>query len=485
MNGYIFDCSELFRNYLYPAFQQYRDKTYIFNNGICHYKHNYYFMCARCHIPLSANSMNHVDIPVMWGGGMWRGTKPGLMPIKDGWGAISDYATVILVKVNSWLSTPPNIEVKSVQWVLPQENGLASEDPRLYRKNDGRIWVYTVDYVKPCNIINFNGENCGYITEKPLLVDLKQETFKLGSPRKIVCPNTTVDKVGNSPDRTVKNWSPWTPSSMNKKPNYWTDFFPTYTIFKENGPTTCEESSNQPLPMTESNQLKQFYKFYLNTGHSLSLFKFTTTTPSIPVPWPLTPFLKESFIQNNMIPPNYIMAGVGHVKSGIGHLFFPENRPYLQAVLKAMYKEQQFYSSYITLIEQLAGMTDNDLLYWHRDIYMMCIYYFEGGEVNGHRGNILATSNVFLPMALNKDGTLSSRFSLVFPTGFLFEGSDVIITYGVGDTRARLLRCPIASLGFHRYDQNYSQNLQFNILKFPVVNYEEKRTTINMLKSLT
>ena len=65
---------------------------------------------------------------------------------------------------------------------------------------------------------------------------------------------------------------------------------------------------------------------------------------------------------------------------------------------------------------------------------------------------------------------LATRQALVFPTGMLFQGENIVITYGEGDVRARLMTCPTKDLGFHPLDENYPTNLQFRILELPVLN---------------
>jgi hypothetical protein len=452
--------------------KEYRHAALIFNNSILRLQGDYYLIAARVHVPESYKLIKHAELPIMWGsiGNIHDNWTYASGPVKLG------YTIVALVKTDTNFT---HLEYVDHANIFAEGNTHAAEDPRLYIKADGTVCVYTIGKDKPCKFGKSEWKMCSYLSEYGILIE--KGKILISNARKIPCLIGAVDyasQYDKKPDGSwdLKNLSPWVYNGV----NYWTDFYPSNTIYQETGDQICKRPMEPQMKLTEIAKMKEYMTFNLNLlRDTVKFYAFSGTTPSIPI----TPEIAKQFGFSGDV-----YAGVAHIRMGMLPLFRDmglgaTSNEIFDCIKSEMESEYEFFGSYIEFLEKFKTYTDADEMYWVLgDVYAMCVYFFDPSvSKNKTLGDIIATTNVFMPMALNIDGSLCTRTPVVFPTGLMFEGSNIIISYGEGDIKTKLMKCDISRLGFAEYNNAYCSNLKFKVLELPS-NGNEKRKVSDLIK---
>ena len=181
--NFIVDLTHFFKNYV-PS--EYKNAAYLFNNSIVNITDDFYVMAVRCHVPTSYKLIKHSDIPVMWG---------NVSGIGDGWTSVDAYTLVFVVRFpgNDFTQLPV---YHSHTNIIPKYPTHSYEDPRLYKKSDGNIYLYAVTLDKPCaNSQGAKNLTCAYTTE--WMISYDGTTLNVGdyNSRQIPCEKGILDKL--------------------------------------------------------------------------------------------------------------------------------------------------------------------------------------------------------------------------------------------------------------------------------------------------
>lgn len=488
-SGDLYDYTEIFREHAIPLriakdfdednLDKLKKTLFIFNNGHLHYKDDLYLMSARVIIPADSAHMISAEIPAMW-----RPIKRGRFSYGGNWNNAYDYAVVFLIRLRKCYFHKPH--VLAVNYIEMMQPGTlpGREDPRIYRKASGEIFVYTIGMTSPCDVTKHPDKvkQCAYISEWPLYVEELvevvgevEEKFILNvgdlDTRIIPCRNV-LENLDDDGVWYMKNWSPWSRDGR----DFYSDFYPQYTIYEQNAADgNCSKIKNNPLPLSSLNKLKEYFTFQFNFGDSKKLFSFTSTTPSIRI----NDSLRDAYFPNT----KNVYAGVAHIRSSTGTIVRDDEM--YNAIILAMDREKEMYKSFSDLLKIIKQYFDDDKIYLHSDFYMMCVYFFNPDTEDGHKGTFLGISDVFLPMGyqhINVKGS-DSRFALSFPVGFsMLDNDDFMISYGEGDVKARLMVTRFEEIGYHNMDDNLPLSIKFKILRLESQNFKQTKSIERLIE---
>lgn len=446
--------------------------VYVFNGGILNYCLDYYIISARCIISKHYRYLQHSDLPTMWGATALK-TRG-----KEGSDWTNEFdSTIVLLTYIPDFKAPPNILSYDV---LPELGDFRGEDPRIYRRADGNIYLSVVAGHNPCDLGAPNAKLCAYVSEYPLIVSHRYTTsgnvFLLKIHKEIrrkVCQS----ELSQSNEVLIfsKNLSNWVYRGV----NYVTDFKPKYTVYQQDETEVCI-----PLQVDENvfyKNLKKCFEFKVNRYINGDLLKIQLvdvagTTPSIEI----NPEMKSKYFPGVNHP---IYAGVAHIR--IRFKYFLENDERFNFIVNYLSrKEGNLYSDIISLFRTSRERFKNGDIYAHDDAYLMMMYFFNPDiDERGNRGNIEFISDIFYPLSRTIQTRQMSNFLLVFPTGLMMYGDEIVISYGEGDVFQRILVTNLETLGL-RLSKDYS-SLQLKSIDAIILNKEAEIPKEELIQTLT
>ena len=414
-----------------------KSNYFIFNGGIINCFGDYYLLTARVIVPTCNEFMNHAEIPTMWGA--VNGVRKCY-----GWHNILDQGMVLLLQIKSFKEPPVVINSRLMTTMH------SNEDPRLYRKANGGIYMCTTTSYRPCNLLP-DKRACSYMTEYELTLS-DRTTFNdnvfdiiFSENKTVVCRNI-VESIDRN-DIFVKNLSHWTLDGIDYYTDYSTAYAP-YTIYAQNGETcnTVKVSNEETCFKTISKCFQLTYNVMKPdaTFVKLNLLNFNGTTPSIRVPQSMI----DAYFPNVNFP---LFCGVAHIRM--------QTHPIVANGLFNATQEilirggtNTLYSDVANFLAQSHERKINDELYElpFPETYLMMLYFFRGTpDENGNIGRILYTSDIFYPMAVSPQGTVVTKYNLVFPVGLMFAGREIAISYGEGDIKLFVMLSNLETLGLN------------------------------------
>lgn len=435
------------------------DVSYFFNTGIVQYEAtNYYIIATRVIIPYfdAANKMANADLPIMWGKTIIHDDRK----IKHSWNGNLDYSQLFIVEKNRngfniIYTADPTLIVRRI-------NQHASEDPRLYIKADGNYYINYTSMDTNCPYkIRKDKAKCVYLTEYKLNISEGSISVENSIP---LCANIIFDEIATplmGDKAFMKNLSPWVSADGS---DMLTDFLPTYTIYKQKeDQCTAEQSKYIPRNKDIYNSLIERYSFAVsrnNYAGKIKLFNMAGTTPAITVTKQLQKNLR-------LKPHANLKIAVGHVRLNFAGRIIEEKE---WMALRKVLDISPFFDSLKLFLDKLVSY--EDYLYFHNDIYCMILYIFDGTN-----GNIIYSSDVFLPMAWQKEGIPQSKIPLAFPCGIALGGDDIIISYGEGDIKSRLITIDSDTIRhiIHPYNDDYIRKMKYKILYGNAYNFKDQR----------
>nr|QBK85669.1 MAG: hypothetical protein LCMAC101_02640 [Marseillevirus LCMAC101] len=501
-SSYIKDLTEFFRkslqnsdrvleyfSYSKRKMKEFFDRTYIFNNGMIFINDKYALLACRLMTPKD-RSLIHADMPIMWGSvyvpkdrrysfSGWKTDYPNSAVFLCEITTHSPYLKFKLISLR--LLTPNMIKGKEIFFAI--------EDIRLYQRKEN-YYLYYIGVHEPCGTDGLKGPGtkCVYMSEIPILLNSMKEydgspiyDFNFDIPNhEILCRNIVNEtkEEGNSKKFFFwKNWSPWT----YKNEDYLTDLYPDCVIYERNtDDQDCQLKNIDKNILKHFKQLQKYYTVMLSSGDTFKLFGYSATTPSIPVP--------NDFADEFLDGHRNLYLGIAHIRSQMGKFLTQqpdcaaERREMFEKIIEAL-ETEKFYSSYLNFIKFYIKRRKKDKLLTHPDFYLMMLYFF-----NPKTGSIKYTSTAFLPVPVNPENPsdVYMRTPLVFPCGSVINNDSILISYGEGDSRARLMklgRNVIKSM-IIKYDSNYIKNFRFENILIPATNFVEKRTLTEIANNM-
>jgi predicted GH43/DUF377 family glycosyl hydrolase len=366
------------------------DNVIKLNCSLVHISDDLYYLAYRTHtFKHSVLNNNGYKLPIMWGK-----TIPELTSISQEKYKTNDWGNAIghigIAKLNITHNKIDVISDNIINDPSIKNYNQQIEDPRLYKKSDGLIYIsygkYTDGAVRIhegllSNLLNFN--NFG----------------------NIIC-----DTIKFPLYKTEKGWSHWT----YKQRDYL--IYQLYDVyFDSECPRIkideCDihkkhlndiihfEYKNKICQMDKySSSAVQFFKYFYK------LVTFSNGSPSIPINY--NGQLLYVSVGHNRIKATSILTNMANIKNDNKNKIINNQ---LSTSLKE-YKKR---------------------LYKHIDVYMMFIYMF-----NPETGEIIYISNSFYPPS----NYSSKPFSLVYTSGLCRSESNYLISYGEGDVMLCICR---------------------------------------------
>lgn len=429
---------------------------FIFNGGIIEWCADYYLVSARVIVPKCNEIMTHSELPTMW----WN-AKAGDVECGK-WNSFMDQGLIALMHIPTFRKPPTVVATHIIETMH------SNEDPRLYRKADGKIYICTTTtHVRPCDALP-QKERCAYMSEYEIHISerktFEHNTFQilLKSGKTPLCMNILGQQQGVFP--IMKNLSHWTYKGV----DYLTDYsssYSDYTIYvqtrdrcdatKVNNETQCFKNIAECFRIRYS-QINR--KGRLET---LSLLNFNGTTPSVRV----SDEIMDKYFPDLLTP---LYCGVAHIRMQLHNIISGELLATTQRVLRS-HGPGNLYSDVADFIDQTHERKQSGNLFEKPfpEVYVMMLYFFRPDvNENGNRGQILYTSDIFYPLAMSPSNKLVTRFALAFPVGLMFAGEEICISYGEGDVKLFMMIADLDTLGLHAV-KCVDPTIRFKTLSLP------------------
>lgn len=444
--------------------------VYVFNGGIINVEKEYYIISARCIISKYSDFLLHSEIATMWGIGFKR-----IIPTADSsaadWNNKFDSTMICLVRISNF--NQPPVFLSSDILDTPDRG----EDPRLYRRADGNIYLGVVTSKRPCDL-GIETEQCFYTSEYPVTISYTKENMidkyeiKISrEQRRKVC----LSYLQENKMIYTKNISNWVYNNR----DYVTDFKPDYSVFLQPNPEVCHKLQTGKNPFYKF--IKSCYNIKLNNYENgnlrtIQLIDFAGTTPSIEI----TPGIKSKYFGQI---ENKIYCGVAHVRIKIKE-FVEDKNLYKSIISFLSQRKGTLNKNLVSMLKYNYERYTNSNINLHPDAYLMMLYFFNPEpDRKQNIGTITHVSHIFYPIPVAVGSGLPSGFMLAFPTGLMMENENIIISYGEGDVKERILVTNLDKIGL-TLAKDYN-NISLSGITIPLINKQFEPTTQQASSTLT